>query len=285
MNFFKAFTYYDWSEKLFLLVGLILDKVYRLIPQYIFDVKNFTEKLALQGYSLSVDNRRNSLIVGDRRKSLRFILRKATSDFNVFDQIWIKEEFKEVLNLIEENSIDINNIVDAGANIGLVSIYFKDKFPNSKIVCIEPDASNIEQLKENININQLDGICFLEGGLWSHDGFMELDYSFRDGLEWSRRLTSSSDSVGNVPVFTLSNILEKYDLGCIDLLKIDIEGAEEEVFKHGADCEFLSRTKVITLEIHNLEKMGHKIINTLQEYGFSIHMSGELTIGIKEKVL
>lgn len=268
-----------------LLAGLVLDKIYRLLPQHIFDVKNFTEKTVKQGYILLPNAKGEFLLVKDRSRNVSFMLRKNTSDFKVFDQIWIEEEFREVMSLIAQNDIEINTIIDAGANIGLVSLYLKNTFSEAKIICVEPDSFNLKQLKKNVSINHLSNIHFLKGGLWPHDGFMEMDYNFRDGLEWLRKLTSSKKGTGNIPVFTLSTILKKYNLDGVDLLKIDIEGAEEEVFKEGADYEFLRKTKIVTLEIHDLEKMGHKIINILQVYDFRIHMSGELIIGINKRAL
>jgi tRNA G46 methylase TrmB len=70
-----------------------------------------------------------------------FYLRVPSSDVETFEQIFIRQDY----NFDVKKSP--KTIVDAGANIGLASLYFASKFPNSNIVAIEPEESNFELLK------------------------------------------------------------------------------------------------------------------------------------------
>jgi len=71
-------------------------------------------------------------------------LRPNTSDMDVFQQIFVNEEYEFSLDR------DPKVIIDAGANIGLASIYYSIKYPEAKIIAIEPELSNYELLKNNI---------------------------------------------------------------------------------------------------------------------------------------
>lgn len=72
-----------------------------------------------------------------------FIVRNQTSDVEIFEQIFIRQEYNFTVNKPPEV------IVDAGANVGFASIYFASKYPNSKIIAIEPEESNFRLLKKN----------------------------------------------------------------------------------------------------------------------------------------
>lgn len=65
----------------------------------------------------------------------------------------------------------------------------------------------------------------------------------------------------------------------IDLLKMDIEGTEFEVFKNP---EFLKRTKVLGIEIHRECGDADMIYDVLRKYNFSFYQSGEVTVCVSE---
>ncbi len=73
------------------------------------------------------------------------MVRPKTSDFSTFRQIFMDHEYDFKL-------LDVPNIiVDAGANIGLASLFFAQRFPSAKIFALEPDHSNFEMLMKNTN--------------------------------------------------------------------------------------------------------------------------------------
>jgi hypothetical protein len=73
------------------------------------------------------------------------ILRKNTSDKNAFKQIFLLNEY----DLFDFKSP--KTVIDAGGNIGLFSILVKKKYPDSKIICIEPDEENYSILSKNLS--------------------------------------------------------------------------------------------------------------------------------------
>ena len=150
------------------------------------------------------------------------------------------------------------------------------------MICVEPDESNIARLQHNLAANNLNSYVIVEGGLWSCKGWLDMDYSFRDGQEWSRALKPSTNSCGNVPVFSVEDIKKQNGWDSIDLLKMDIEGAEDTIFSQKEHLSFLNSAKVVTIEIHDMYNVGHRVAEALLSYGFRIYFSGELMIGIKK---
>jgi len=157
-------------------------------------------------------------------------LRIPSSDVSTYGQVFLSSEYDfECVN-------DPQFIIDAGANIGLVSILFASRFPKAKIIAIEPESGNYEMLKKNTesynNIYPMQAALWMENkpinlidpqhGNWGFWGFMT------DDLDNNKPLTGIAKSV--VQGRTLDKIMDQYNCQKVDILKIDIEGAEREVF-------------------------------------------------------
>lgn len=275
--FFKYLKYLSLEGKLQLIFGSIAYKLFNTIPKNVFEVRNFVEAALKNGYK--IDEEASAYVVS--KEGVQILLRKGSSDLKVFRQIIINEEFKNVVQLIHQHDIKIKNVIDAGANIGLTTLYLKEHFPETEILCIEPDASNQAQLSQHIALNNLTEVDLIRGGVWSHNSWLNIDNTFRDGLEWSRRLQPTENERGSIPVYSINHILAEKQWESINLLKMDIEGAEEMIFSESADLSFLSKVKVIAIEIHDMFEAGHRIVEALHNYNFKIYFSGELVIGIK----
>ncbi|HEY7772510.1 MAG TPA: FkbM family methyltransferase, partial [Marinagarivorans sp.] len=72
-----------------------------------------------------------------------FILRIPSSDVPTYQQVFIDREYQ--FKVSKQPKV----IVDAGANIGLAAIYFANQYPNAKIIAIEPEKGNFDQLTAN----------------------------------------------------------------------------------------------------------------------------------------
>ena len=170
-------------------------------------------------------------------------LRPNTSDMDVFQQIFINEEYKFAIDR------DPEVIIDAGANIGLASIYYSIKYPETKVIAIEPESSNYGLLKENIK--HYPNISSTQKALWHTNTILKIsnpnDYKFSFRVE---------ESVGSQEVLsiTIEELMEQYELPFIDILKMDIEGAEKEVFS--SQPNWLSRVGMIAIELHDKIKAG-----------------------------
>ena len=138
---------------------------------------------------------------------------------------------------------NVRVILDCGANVGITALYFASRYPNARIFCIEPDDRNFELLKRNTAAEPR--IVAIRGALVGCP--REFVQFTTDRPAWGNFVTETE--IGHrVPAFTVEQILDDNHLSQVDLLKVDIEGAEKEVFAKG---EFLQRVGHIIIELHN----------------------------------
>ncbi|WP_347474124.1 FkbM family methyltransferase [Acinetobacter thermotolerans] len=176
------------------------------------------------------------------------IIRMPSSDIWVLKQVFFDEEYKfKTINTP-------NVIVDAGANVGYASIYFSQLFPNAKILAIEPENSNYQVLCENVR--KYKNIIPIQAAIWSENTKLNI---CDEGLgEWGFMTFSVDDSQKKVEhlvdAYSVESLIEKYDLNKIDILKIDIEGAEKEVFEDTS--KWISHVDALIVELHDRMKDG-----------------------------
>jgi FkbM family methyltransferase len=170
----------------------------------------------------------------------KLVLRKSTSDHLVFRDIFLFGEFKLPIK------INPKFIVDAGAYIGLSSIYYSLKYENANILAIEPEKSNFEILEENTigfkNIKRINA------GLWSKNVTLKIVDSSSE--KWAFKVEEiEGETKDGIKSMTLNSVLENSGFQEIDILKIDIEGSEKELFSK--NTEWLDKVKIIVIELHD----------------------------------
>jgi FkbM family methyltransferase len=181
------------------------------------------------------------------------LLRHNTSDFRVFNQVMLDKEYKALADYVNKYipSYSVKYIIDAGGNIGLTTLYLKKRFHRAHIVSIEPDGKNLSALQKNVRLNRLTNVSWLKAGLWGKGEELTIDRSFRDGREWSIALTSANNIAATATLkgMTVENIMHKFSFPYIDILKIDIEGAERFVFADDYHVSsFLSKVRLLQLK-------------------------------------
>lgn len=171
-------------------------------------------------------------------------VRACTTDASVYAQVLVEKHYEFEL------SIDPRFIIDAGANIGLAAVYFANRFPDATIVAVEPEAGNYAMLCKNVA--PYPKIRPLRAALWSENCQLNL---FDPG-QGSHGFQIRSDSVGSAAVdaVTVDYLLQQAGMKEVDLLKIDIEGAEKEVFEASADWK--GRMLAVMAELHENLKPG-----------------------------
>lgn len=143
-------------------------------------------------------------------------------------------------------------IVDAGANIGLASVFLASRYPGATIVSLEVEAGNFAMLTENVR--GLGAVTPLHRGLWSGRGYLKIVNP--KASSWTFRVAEAAaidpDAVEGLGV---SDILHDFGVDHVDLLKMDIEGAEYAVFS-GPDLSWLDRVGVLVVELHDRLRPG-----------------------------
>jgi FkbM family methyltransferase len=215
-----------------------------------------------------------------------FSLKRNSSDTSVFHQIIYNEEYSYVISLIKKLNFSDGLVIDAGANVGLTSLYLKSFFPAAKIIAIEPGEDTFFRLQNHLKINEYNDVSLLKKGLWSESTGLKADLSFRDGQDWSFRLVAAKDDEEALfEAISVPDLISKFDIKQISLLKVDIEGGEAEIFKEGSDLSWLSLVQVIAIEIHDEFDCRSLIESSLEKAGFELSHSGELTIGQNKRLI
>lgn len=192
---------------------------------------------------------------------------------------WVGE-YHQVEELLEQRSEHPLVIVDAGANIGLFSLLLAAKHPEAKIIAIEPEQENFKLLSYNVQ-NYPNVIC-LNKGLWSKT--CKLEVIPRGTGSWGFKVEETTQITDNViNAIGILDIVKKYELTQIDLLKMDIEGSENEVFK-APRLEWLHLCKAIVIETHDdiVEGTDELVNKTLKRSGFSKKMADENQLFYRE---
>jgi FkbM family methyltransferase len=147
---------------------------------------------------------------------------------------------------------DEPTIVDCGSNIGMSILFFKRLYPKCRIIAFEPDPYTFEILSENVSRNALTNVELHQCALAEHDTTITL---YRPDVEngSSLRMNTISPRSGmsrslSVPAKRLSTFLPPHE---VDLLKIDIEGAELAVVRELTTQGSIRRVRRIHLEYHH----------------------------------
>jgi FkbM family methyltransferase len=210
-----------------------------------------------------------------QKKFGSIIIRRKGSDIRVFKQIFLDEVY-----FFFPANFNPELIIDAGANVGYSSIWFSLRFPEAKILAIEPEEENFQIL--NKNINSYKKIIPLKSALWFEETFLKIHNP--NAASWAfRTVIGNANESGNVKTITIPALLESYPGKRIDLLKIDIEGAEFELFKNNSE-EWLGFVDMIMIETHdNLNSGCTKMIDDiLDNHDFSKFITKELSIYIRK---
>jgi FkbM family methyltransferase len=194
---------------------------------------------------------RMKLVPKDRLIPLRapgvatLFCRAGTSDRNVFNQIFVEREYRCV-----DDVTDADLIIDCGANVGYSAAYFLARHPRAHLIAIEPDAGNFSVLERNL-ARWSDRTTLINSGVWSATtGLVMSEIRSGDGREWSYTVRPNGPhEKPTMSAVDIGGLLAQSGRGRISILKIDIEGAEREVFSanYGA---WIDSVDHLVIELH-----------------------------------
>ena len=173
-------------------------------------------------------------------------LRARTCDPAIFQESMIEDEYLPLKRL------QLVTILDLGANIGLSSAWFLSRFPDATVFAVEADAGNYAICCENL-AGYGNRARVLHGAAWNRRANLTLRRHIQCPAANSVRETGTGDA-GEMHVqgWDLASLIEMSGFPQVDLLKIDVEGAEAKIFC--ADVSnWLSRVRNLCIELHGQE--------------------------------
>jgi FkbM family methyltransferase len=160
-------------------------------------------------------------------------------------------------------------VLDCGANVGLASLFFRRRYPRARITAYEADPALFAMLDRNLKTNMA-GVEAVHAAIWTKSGTLKFrcegsDVGMIEGLPGP--VSSMSGETRTVPAVRLRDVLSAEQ---VDLLKLDVEGAEDAVL---ADCEpVLDRVRAIVMDLHELEpsvRQAPRVLERLTRHGFT----------------
>ncbi|MFM7645824.1 MAG: FkbM family methyltransferase [Sphingomonadales bacterium] len=207
------------------------------------------------------------------------------SDLEVLRQIILYHEYGFAVAWMRDRKLQDQpiRIIDAGANVGYTSLYFLSAFPKALLLAIEPDLDNYNVLQQNLAACKFtSSASALHAALLSRSGIaVSINRQGGDKKDWSFMVAPSQSSTG-VSSVSVGDILVRTGWEQIDILKIDIEGSEADVFSEQADLSYLRRTRLVLVEIHDSMADRQLIQRLLSAHGFAIEERSETTFAINK---
>jgi FkbM family methyltransferase len=189
-------------------------------------------------------------------------LRLATTDVTVYCQVLLERHYD--FDLPGAPAV----ILDAGANIGMSAVFFANKYPGAIVLALEPDKQNYELLCRNVAAYAQ--VIPLQGALWKENKAIRLwnPAGVMDGFQTIDQELINGEGDSMVAGYTMDSLIDQYQLGRVNILKLDIEGAEKEIF----DCAepWIGRVDVIMVELHDRLKAGCRSSFAQAAKGFRI---------------
>jgi FkbM family methyltransferase len=159
------------------------------------------------------------------------------SDISVLEEIFLDHDY----------ALDVSPpliVFDLGANFGAASIYFAQRWPDAKIVAVEPSPAMFDRLVKMATAYPK--ITCLNYAVGEHDGKAKFNLS-PNHVSSSLYRSDPQGKTIEVEVRTLDSLMSETGIEHVDVLKFDIEGAEELLFR---DASILDRITTIVGEIH-----------------------------------
>ena len=187
-------------------------------------------------------------------------------DFATFCEVSLEEAYRNEL-------ATASFIVDGGGNIGLTAAYFAMLYPGATIVSVEPDSGNFDILKKNTAT--LAHVHPLQGGVWNKTAHLRV---VDGGIGNNAFTVTEVDAPGNdsISAYSITDIMAMHGCTKIDIVKLDIEGAEKQVFANGYQ-DWLPHTRLLIVELHDRMVPGcsKSFFSAVCQYNFRMELRGE----------
>jgi len=191
---------------------------------------------------------------------VRILYRLNRGDIQSIREVWLDEAYRLPIN------VSPKIVVDLGANIGLTSLWLAKRYGCDKIIAIEPSVENARIARQNLERNN---VCaeVIDAAVGPTDGM----------VHFSEARDSNVGRIGfgdrKVQMLSMLSVLSRLPSpGYVDLVKMDIEGAEQELLT--GDLSWLQKIKALIIEFHPTLVDYPGLVNRLREAGFEYIPAG-----------
>lgn len=172
-------------------------------------------------------------------------------------------------------------IIDCGSHIGYSALYYANTYPDAEIYAIEPEKLNFKFLQYNTLF--YDNINPIKAAVWGNEGFVRLEET-ELGERGYMTVETGEDDPNAIKTTTIGKLIYEKGINEIDLLKIDVEGAEKEIFGAEGVDDWLGKVKVLSLVIHDDLKSGasFEVFKAISKYKWKFSANGDALTFIRD---
>ncbi len=170
------------------------------------------------------------------------LMRGRTSDPIILSEIF-------ALRVYETPATRIETIMDLGANVGYASIWYSHFYPYARILAVEPETENFGMLVKNCQV--LENITCHQAAIWDKKATLVLQDASLPNSNFQFDVQESGKDASAVQATTIPDLMEMHKIKKIDLLKMDIENAEQAVF--AGDVRWLKHVRYMQVEVHSAQ--------------------------------
>ena len=172
-----------------------------------------------------------------------FGLRSHTTDVSVLGEILVSGSYEEAVAELRSSP---SRIVDLGANTGLAARWMLERFPDARVVSVEPESGNVDTLRHNLE-GYGERARVIPACIGARERRVALDRS-RGEFGFAMRELDDPLAPGETTVVTMDAVFAALGADDVDFLKCDVEGAERELFESNAD--WVRRVELMSVECH-----------------------------------
>jgi FkbM family methyltransferase len=206
----------------FTYIHVILRILLKSFPYSRFLLLIYYIRFLLKSFYYARISKRKTPVYREMLFGFVIVFRSFPEFIQLFEEIFVSEVYRF------ESRTPSPFIIDCGSNIGISVLYFKMLYPKSRIIAFEPEPSNFDCLQKNITTNNLNDVQCYGVGLSVAPGRADLYRGFHSpSLNWMLSKPEGPHEHKQI----LLDQLSRYVNDTVDLLKIDVEGAEHAIIE------------------------------------------------------
>lgn len=187
------------------------------------------------------------------RADIKIRYRLNKGDLHSIREIWLEEAYRLPFDVLS------GILLDLGANIGMTSVWLSKRFPFTEVIAVEPDPDNAVLVRQNLELNGISGQV-LRAAIGPREGTARFEFSE------SSNLGRLAEKGSLVPMIGVDTIIKTFAVKRFALVKIDIEGSEQELFD--GPTAWLARTDAMVIEFHPTIVDYPRLTRLVSSHGF-----------------
>jgi FkbM family methyltransferase len=181
---------------------------------------------------------------------------------------------------IDDSQLPVRSIIDGGAFIGDETVRFLEYYPHARVVAVEAAKENFEVLSRNCGSDARAHLVF--GAIYPERAHIVMER--QSSLESFKAKVTQGATAETVATWDIPSLIEMLPTPSIDILKLDIEGAEYELFSTNTSA-WIGKVRAIIFEVdYHRPELTQRVLRSLDQFEFNVYLSGENLVLMRKDV-